>query len=325
MIYIISKHRESATDEVIAYCIQKKMEITRLDYEDMPIRDLTINISNEKVGYNIVYLNQDLPVTEKDILWFRRGSIQFKYSIKEKILSKFCSDFLEEEYGYISENLYTIPSSISSYQADPNNNKLDNLIYAKHSGLKIPATIVTSTKKDALTFLRKYDFCISKPLNNAHLDGKVVGELYIASKGTFKVNEEDFLALDDTFIPMLMQQYIPKVFELRIFYFMEKFYPMAIFSQKDEKTTLDYRNYNEETPNRCVPYTLPDNIVDSLKKFIDKIQLKTGSFDLIYSTDDNYYFLEVNPNGQFGWVSDNCNYYIEKNIADQLNNLHDGR
>lgn len=324
MIYIISQHRETATDEVVAYCIQEKMQIIRIDYEDMPIQNLTITISEEKSDYNIVHLNKELSVDQKDILWFRRGSIRFEYPIKAKILSETCTNFLKEEYDYISESYYTIPFSISSYQADPANNKLNNFIYAKQVGLKIPATIVTSNKKDALAFLQKHEFCISKPLNNAHLDGKLIGELSIASKGTFKVNENDLLKLDDTFVPMLIQQYIPKIFELRIFYFMEKFYPMAIFSQKDEKTAIDYRNYNLEKENRCVPYTLPDNIINSLKKFIDKSQLKTGSFDLIYSTDDNYYFLEVNPNGQFSWVSDNCNYYIEKDIAHKLNALHNG-
>ena len=43
--------------------------------------------------------------------------------------------------------------------------------------------------------------------------------------------------------------------------------------------------------------------------------LDTGSIDMMYSTDGEYYFLEVNPVGQFGMVSYPCNYYIEKEIA----------
>lgn len=162
-------------------------------------------------------------------------------------------------------------------------------------------------------------------MNNGHFNDKILGEISVTSRGTFEITTTDFDALDDTFAPLLMQQYIAKAFEIRVFYFMEKFYSMAIFSQKDEKTVLDYRNYNIQKPNRVVPYILPDTIIDSLKAFIDKTQLRTGSFDLIYGTDDNYYFLEVNPNGQFGWVSDNCNYYIEKEIAHQLNELHDAQ
>jgi hypothetical protein len=39
---------------------------------------------------------------------------------------------------------------------------------------------------------------------------------------------------------------------------------------------------------------------------------------LIYAKDSNYYFLEVNPEGQLGMVSLPCNYYLEKKIAKEL-------
>jgi D-alanine-D-alanine ligase-like ATP-grasp enzyme len=70
---------------------------------------------------------------------------------------------------------------------------------------------------------------------------------------------------------------------------------------------------------------LPENIETSIRNFLDKTKLKTCSFDVIYSTDDGFYFLEVNPNGQFSWLSENCNYYIEKEIAYQLNKLCDAK
>ena len=46
--------------------------------------------------------------------------------------------------------------------------------------------------------------------------------------------------------------------------------------------------------------------------------INTGSIDLIYSLSNEYVFLEVNPQGQFDWLSKNCNYYIEKDIAELL-------
>ena len=46
--------------------------------------------------------------------------------------------------------------------------------------------------------------------------------------------------------------------------------------------------------------------------------LKSGSIDMIYSTDNIYYFLEVNPVGQFYQVSFPANYYLEKEIAKTL-------
>ena len=90
---------------------------------------------------------------------------------------------------------------------------------------------------------------------------------------------------------------------------------MAIFSQQKESTSIDFRNYDVKNPNRYVPFSIPKSIESKLKLFMKKLDLKTGSIDLIVTPNDEYVFLEVNPVGQFDFVSVNCNYYIEKEIA----------
>jgi len=49
-----------------------------------------------------------------------------------------------------------------------------------------------------------------------------------------------------------------------------------------------------------------------------KINLDNGSIDIIVDNNGKYYFLEINPVGQFGMVSIPCNYYLEKKIANYL-------
>jgi glutathione synthase/RimK-type ligase-like ATP-grasp enzyme len=49
-----------------------------------------------------------------------------------------------------------------------------------------------------------------------------------------------------------------------------------------------------------------------------QLELTTASIDLIVDLNENYVFLEVNPDGQFGMISYPCNYYLEKEIANQL-------
>lgn len=48
------------------------------------------------------------------------------------------------------------------------------------------------------------------------------------------------------------------------------------------------------------------------------LKLESGSLDFIVTPDNEYYFLEVNPVGQFNFVSEICNYHIEKHIAKTL-------
>jgi len=96
---------------------------------------------------------------------------------------------------------------------------------------------------------------------------------------------------------------------------------MAIFSQNDEQTKTDFRVYNYDKPNRCVPFKLPVEIENKLNKLMKILDFESGSIDIIYGTDNNFYFLEINPIGQIGMVSYPCNYMLEKEIARELIHL----
>ncbi len=93
---------------------------------------------------------------------------------------------------------------------------------------------------------------------------------------------------------------------------------MAIMSQADEMTETDFRCYNWEKPNRCLPYQLPTTEESKVKNLMDKIGLNCGSLDFIVDINDKFYFLEVNSTGQFGMVDFPCNYNLHKIVAEQL-------
>ena len=57
-----------------------------------------------------------------------------------------------------------------------------------------------------------------------------------------------------SFAPSLFQSKIEKKYEIRSFYLKGKFYSMAIFSQNDTQTEIDFRRYNDFVPNRTIPY-----------------------------------------------------------------------
>ena len=73
-----------------------------------------------------------------------------------------------------------------------------------------------------------------------------------------------------------------------------------------------------ENPNRYEPYNLPKKVEIKLKVLMEQLGLNTGSIDMIKALDDNYYFLEVNPSGQFGMTAMPCNYPLYEKIAEYL-------
>ncbi|WP_228444971.1 ATP-grasp domain-containing protein [Chryseobacterium indoltheticum] len=121
----------------------------------------------------------------------------------------------------------------------------------------------------------------------------------------------------DTLFISFFQEKIEKDFEIRTFYLNGKTWSMAIFSQNDEQTKVDFRKYNDDKPNRNVRYKLPKDIEEKVHILMQTLDLNCGSLDFMKS-GNKYYFLEINPVGQFGNVSADCNYFLEREIALQL-------
>lgn len=193
--------------------------------------------------------------------------------------------------------------------------KLECLILAQKVGLSIPKTLITTSKNELIEFVNNNGKCIFKPLSDPIF---VRMEDTTLSMYTTMLDTDNLQALDEVIYPAFIQQYIDKAFEIRTFYMDSNFYSSAIFSQNDSQTEVDFRNYNDERPNRTVPFNLPKSVERKLKKLFDSLGLNTGSVDFICSKDGDYCFLEINPIGQFGMVSFPCNYYIEKKIATYL-------
>lgn len=116
----------------------------------------------------------------------------------------------------------------------------------------------------------------------------------------------------------VFQEKLDKELEIRTFFLNGKCYSMAIFSQLDSQTSVDFRKYNLTTNNRNVPYQLSRMLEEKITKLMDELKLNTGSIDIIKTKDGRYVFLEVNPVGQYGMTSFPCNYHLDRKIAEYL-------
>jgi D-alanine-D-alanine ligase-like ATP-grasp enzyme len=67
-----------------------------------------------------------------------------------------------------------------------------------------------------------------------------------------------------------------------------------------------------------VPFSPPEDLKNKVSKFMNIMNLDTGSIDIIVRKDSQFVFLEVNPIGQFSDMSYNCNYFLEKKIVEKL-------
>jgi ATP-GRASP peptide maturase of grasp-with-spasm system len=308
MILILSKELDISTNEVMDWLLFYNQEIIRIN-TNIDESQIKINSSEIILSSNNIIID----FQKVKSFWYRKNGIQIKTNnkIKRKTkTNKIFRSFLHYETKILSSFLEWFLSKKSGigYLEDPYINKLKILCEAKKCGLLIPETIIT-TKKNKLNPETKY---IIKPISEGR-KFKLFNRLRMMYTREVNLNQ-----LTSTFNPTLFQTKIDKEYELRVFYLNGKCYSMAIFSQKDQKTKVDFRNYNIKKPNRNVPYLLPQEIKNKIHKLMTKLNMSTGSIDLIVDKNQNYYFLEVNPSGQFGMLSKPCNYPLEKEIAKEL-------
>lgn len=126
--------------------------------------------------------------------------------------------------------------------------------------------------------------------------------------------------LPDVFFPSLVQEKLEKDYEVRIFYFLGQFFCMAIISQDNPQTKIDFRKYDIKKPNRFVPCEIDFVTKTKIKEFMNNMNLNIGSLDFVKTISGELFFLEVNYMGQFGMVDFPCNYGIHKFIAETLIN-----
>lgn len=314
MIIIQSDSNDASTHTIIRWLAFYNEDFLRFDDQT----EIKIKAIDSNGTIILCFNNYEINFNDIKSYWYRRG--YFTVNIGKTAVQGLNSFVLKEEKDaleFVHEKLLKI-NHIGNFKTD-DVNKLLVSEYAVECGLKIPDYLITSHKSELKKFFN-HNKIITKHIQGLpyfRIDDFSIGSL------TQIVADKDIIGCPDVFGVSLFQKYIEKRFEIRVFFIKDKFYSAAIFSQNNERTNVDFRNYDREKPNRVVPYTLPIETENKLKKLNEKIRINSGSYDLIYSKEGEYYFLEVNPIGQFGQISNPCNYYIEKIIAEILMRKND--
>jgi len=193
--------------------------------------------------------------------------------------------------------------------------KLCILQSLKRHLLEIPPTLVTNTKSKLIDFKNEHGELIIKPLSDG-AKFEIEGQMYKIY--TEILTDRVFNQLGDKFFPTLFQKRIRKKYEIRSFVLEGEIYSMALIESKKDLDSVDIRYSSHNEVVRSVPYQLPYEIEVRMVEVMKSLKLDTGSFDIIKAIDNNYYFLEINPSGQFGDLSYMCNYYLEEKISKYL-------
>lgn len=293
---------------------------------DKNITVKVLNIFDHNIDIHIdekTFLIKGCDIKEFNSLWIRKvpmipNDFDSLFSLNNKEILQ--NVILKEQEILLNRIIKSFNSkSILGYTKFYENNKLSALEKANEIGLNIPKTIITSSKNKLLSFYFK---CNKKIITKAISDAIVIklGE-HRYSNYTENVTEDFIESLNKNFYPTLFQEKIIPKYEVRIIFIDNSLYSTAIFHQSKDHGISDSRKKSLQDKLNYANVQLPPEIQSKLVKLMADLEINFGSIDMILSEDNNFYFLEVNPYGQYEKYSSINNYNIHKVIAKKIISL----
>jgi glutathione synthase/RimK-type ligase-like ATP-grasp enzyme len=228
-------------------------------------------------------------------VWFRRLVMPKASRLLPKedriIAQRETESFIKFLFPFLAKDAFNVNAPDAIWKA---NNKMLQLELARQAGIRIPETVVSNDINVIKEFLRSSKNVIYKTFFPASWNDAV---LY-----TSKVSEEDLPSAEILkCTPGIFQKYIEKKYELRVTMFGRFPVAVKIHSQNHHEGLLDWRSVstNELSYEKC---TIPQSLIDCLLYIMKNLGIVFGCFDVIVTPDDEYYFLEVNEQGQFLWI-----------------------
>jgi ATP-grasp ribosomal peptide maturase len=181
------------------------------------------------------------------------------------------------------------------------------LATATRQGLSVPATLITSDPAEAKSFASEQP-TIYKPLHAGayEVEGEPAG-IWAASVGPDEVDDAV------SHCAHLFQAQVPKTSDVRAVVVGNRVFcaritvPAGVVDWRAE-----YRNLRYES------ISCPDDVQRALLRFLADFGLRFGAFDFALTADEEWWFLECNPNGQWAWLEDAAGLPITAAIADLL-------
>jgi glutathione synthase/RimK-type ligase-like ATP-grasp enzyme len=198
--------------------------------------------------------------------------------------------------------------------------KILQLEVAAQIGFRVPATIVTSSPEDARQFVAKLPgtHVVIKPIQSADIkmaDGGT--KLIVARKVAKEAVRYDGLHL----APSFFQQPVEQGVDIRVAVVGTQVFAATLQTKRppsNQGDTCDWATNMLVDGFVIEPHQLPPDIEQLCIDHVRKLGLRFGALDLIRDAQGVYWFIENNPNGQWGFVEHVTGQPIGKAMAELL-------
>lgn len=308
MILVVSYAGEEHTGDVVQRLEKMGREVLQVDLADFPAKSgIELSWSNgDAPGYVLNNGGAPIDLKRTRVAWWRRVR---PFTPDPEISPTYVPFAISETSQAINGMLDALPCVwINNRGADDAaHHKPYQWEIAHQVGLSLPRTMVTNRPDAARNFI------------NATGVGNTVFKAFLASieewRETRLIEPGDLDHLDLVkHAPVIFQEYIKGV-DLRITAVGGRLFPGEI-DARNTSYPVDMRMVIGEAGIQQVK--LPSKVTKMLLELMRRLGLTYGAIDMRRTAEGEYYFLEVNPAGQWLFVEQRTGMPISQAVADLL-------
>jgi glutathione synthase/RimK-type ligase-like ATP-grasp enzyme len=317
MLLIVTNKSDLASDYLILRLQERDIPFKRFNTEDYPeLISIDICFRNNQYNYSIRFPD-DSEITQDNLscVYFRQP-IAPAFANIENFATR---EFIENEFTEMLRSLWRlIPEKI--WLNHPRklwlaSNKVEQLIEAITIGFSVPDTLLSYSKDSLEALLAE---------KNSHFVAKAVRHGFVRDydkvllAGTQRLPENFLLEFDYYMnVPMMYQEEVKQGCDIRSVVVGDTVFSTRIVL--DRKDFVDWRLADLKGHELIhEPINLPLGVEKSCISIVQKFGLQYSSIDLMQDVHGNYYFLELNPNGQWAWIEQLAGHKIRDSIINNL-------
>ncbi|MGH3898926.1 MAG: MvdC/MvdD family ATP grasp protein [Pseudonocardiaceae bacterium] len=306
-VLVLTAPVDPTADMVLTHLHSDRVPFLRLDAAQFPTEiTLTSEIGQHtqwRAALNGVSLDE-----VKSIYYRRPGRFEFDASIPLETIP-WCEGQARFGFWGVLESLAATwinpPSSVQQAEYKPR-----QLAHATAAGLTVPPTLVTNDPQAVAEFAAEQPYGIVTKTLYARMprteNGRLSGVVYTSDVPLDRYREPSISATAHLF-----QAKLVKTADLRVTVIGDSVFATHI----DNPGELDWRRNHDNITYR--PYELHDTVLTGVHLLMRSLGLVFGALDFVL-TDQGHQFIEINPNGQWGWIEHQTGQLISRALAAAL-------
>lgn len=315
MLVILSNKWDLTVDFVVRELRQRSYPFLRLNTEDLVSEQATIMLPDRHI---LVSKQERIYDLAKDVhvIWNRRPGKPYDDVPKDRRPSLATQRFVDDQWYSWLEALQLLPDVTwinHPHANDAMESKARQLWLASKMGFRIPTTLISNDPDKARIYLRRFGGrMIIKALYSPLIEEQEQ-DFFIFTNEISEIasNDDARIRLN----PCIFQEpMIPKT-DYRVTVIGETVMSVRVDSENSSPVDLDWRRQKEGL--KFVHCNLPQDIEDLCRIYVRQNGLLFGAIDLVEHNNE-FVFLEINPNGEWGWLQKPVSLPIVETLCDLM-------